>query len=261
MKKTNLIKVLSFVLLATLFFAGCSNAVLLNEDLVVDNAAKTVIPEGPANLRIHLKRPTTVGLIWDTDTNAVSYKISGDNKVATQSHNFYYFNDLTYGETYTFNVTSIDANGIESSPSEITVTMDSTLSTPTGVVATKVTATTIEVTWDLTNEEIHSYGVYVSGDKGMLIGATTNSCLIEGLTEGGEYSIRVESCGYNKDRSDLSEAIYVTTVAPYPQWDAETAYETGDRVTYNGDVYEAKWWSYAEIPGSIEIGGSWTLIQ
>jgi len=40
-------------------------------------------------------------------------------------------------------------------------------------------------------------------------------------------------------------------------WDANTVYRKPDRVTYNGKVYEAKWWTLDEKPGSSQV---WQLI-
>lgn len=40
-------------------------------------------------------------------------------------------------------------------------------------------------------------------------------------------------------------------------WDANTAYNGGARVTYQGRLYEAKWWSRGEIPSASGEWGSW----
>jgi chitodextrinase len=40
-------------------------------------------------------------------------------------------------------------------------------------------------------------------------------------------------------------------------WDANTVYRKPDRVTYQGKVYEAKWWTLNEKPGSSQV---WLLI-
>lgn len=42
-----------------------------------------------------------------------------------------------------------------------------------------------------------------------------------------------------------------------PTWSAESTYLGGDRVTYNGAVYEAKWWTRNETPGEAEV---WKLV-
>ncbi|UHA73377.1 glycoside hydrolase family 19 protein [Paenibacillus sp. 481] len=43
---------------------------------------------------------------------------------------------------------------------------------------------------------------------------------------------------------------FAVTQATAPAWDQNKAYSTGDKVTYNGKVYEAKWWTQGENPES-----------
>ncbi|GEN86670.1 lytic polysaccharide monooxygenase [Oceanobacillus sp. FSL W8-0428] len=47
-------------------------------------------------------------------------------------------------------------------------------------------------------------------------------------------------------------------VPGYPAWDANNVYLGGDKVTYNGKVYQAKWWTTGETPGS---AGVWELVE
>ena len=42
-------------------------------------------------------------------------------------------------------------------------------------------------------------------------------------------------------------------------WSASTAYTGGSKVTYNGSLWQAKWWSYNDVPGG--SSGVWTLIS
>ncbi|MYL40690.1 lytic polysaccharide monooxygenase [Virgibacillus salexigens] len=43
-----------------------------------------------------------------------------------------------------------------------------------------------------------------------------------------------------------------------PAWDANETYLGGDQVTYNGNIYEAKWWTQGETPGEAEV---WELVS
>lgn len=43
-----------------------------------------------------------------------------------------------------------------------------------------------------------------------------------------------------------------------PEWNSATAYTGGSRVLYQGSLYEAKWWTQNEIPGT--SSGVWTYI-
>ncbi|WP_051279361.1 carbohydrate-binding protein [Chitinilyticum aquatile] len=44
-----------------------------------------------------------------------------------------------------------------------------------------------------------------------------------------------------------------------PSWEKGIAYTGGQRVSYNGQLYEAKWWTQGDVPGSSEWG-PWKLL-
>ncbi|MBZ6495068.1 glycosyl hydrolase family 18 protein [Natrinema longum] len=50
------------------------------------------------------------------------------------------------------------------------------------------------------------------------------------------------------------------TAKEYPAWDPETVYTDGDRVIYDGFVWEAQWWTQGDEPGSNEWG-PWDEIE
>lgn len=55
-----------------------------------------------------------------------------------------------------------------------------------------------------------------------------------------------------------STASYNVTVKPaagYPQWDASAVYNQGDRVSWKGSNYEAKWWTQGTEPGTEDPAG------
>ncbi|MDO5601916.1 MAG: glycosyl hydrolase family 18 protein [Oscillospiraceae bacterium] len=45
-----------------------------------------------------------------------------------------------------------------------------------------------------------------------------------------------------------------------PPWDAGAAYTAGSQVSYEGNTYEAQWWTQGEIPGSSAYG-AWKLVS
>jgi chitinase len=47
--------------------------------------------------------------------------------------------------------------------------------------------------------------------------------------------------------------------AGIPAWNATTAYTGGSEVTDNGSLWQAKWWTYDDVPGG--AAGVWTLIS
>jgi len=48
------------------------------------------------------------------------------------------------------------------------------------------------------------------------------------------------------------------TCAGVAPWNSTTAYVGGSQVTFNGSLWQAKWWSEADVPGG--AAGVWTLI-
>lgn len=56
--------------------------------------------------------------------------------------------------------------------------------------------------------------------------------------------------------------IYAQAQSQYPDWQEGAVYNSGDRVVYDGNVYEAKWWSQGDNPANPgNIGNNpWKLI-
>ena len=44
-------------------------------------------------------------------------------------------------------------------------------------------------------------------------------------------------------------------------WDANTVYNGGDRVLYNGKTYEARWWTQGDNPEESGEWGVWKLVE
>ncbi|WP_373976358.1 carbohydrate-binding protein [Chitinibacter sp. SCUT-21] len=65
--------------------------------------------------------------------------------------------------------------------------------------------------------------------------------------------------------SGLAHALSPTpnpTVQPsYPSWDNAAVYNGGQRVTYNGAVYEARWWTQGNNPAESGEWGPWKLVS
>lgn len=57
--------------------------------------------------------------------------------------------------------------------------------------------------------------------------------------------------------SGVWEEVVAATGNP-PAWSASTAYTGGAQVSYNGNIYSAKWWTQGETPGV--AGNAWTLV-
>lgn len=55
------------------------------------------------------------------------------------------------------------------------------------------------------------------------------------------------------DGTSPSEPSPPDPVPAYPEWNAGTVYLGGDRVTYEGRAYEARWWTQGDRPGLAEV--------
>ncbi|MBZ6495064.1 PKD domain-containing protein [Natrinema longum] len=58
----------------------------------------------------------------------------------------------------------------------------------------------------------------------------------------------------------LAGATTVSATESPPQWDPDTVYTDGDRVVYDGTVWEAQWWTRGNEPGSREWG-PWDRVE
>ena len=75
----------------------------------------------------------------------------------------------------------------------------------------------------------------------------------------GEYTATVTVTGPGGLTDSASETISVEDAdggggSEYPQWDPNATYTSGDRVVYEGTIYEAQWWTQGDEPGSNQWG-------
>jgi len=61
--------------------------------------------------------------------------------------------------------------------------------------------------------------------------------------------------------ANFNEASIEEPVAPaYPVWDAATVFNNGDRVIYDGRIFEAQWWVQSQSPANSGPWGAWMEI-
>lgn len=68
---------------------------------------------------------------------------------------------------------------------------------------------------------------------------------------------------YDVPGDDDADYGYPTQPAPpaYPAWNAAEVFNTGDRVVYDGRVFEAQWWTSGQAPVASGSHGAWMEIQ
>lgn len=83
----------------------------------------------------------------------------------------------------------------------------------------------------------------------------------QGLKSGTTYTYTVVAVDEAGNRSAASSAVQVTTKSDEQTsttWDSTKVYVSGDRITYQGVDYEAKWWTQGDKPGSSDV---WKLLS
>ncbi|KEK19704.1 chitinase [Bacillus manliponensis] len=115
-------------------------------------------------------------------------------------------------------------------------------SIPGNLLSTAQTGSSISLQWQAStdNVKVREYEVYRDGSK---VGTSkTTSFTDQGLTANKTYSYFVKAVDTSGNPSGNSAIINVTTKdsgqAQYPEWGTQVSYKVGDKVTYNGKVYE-----------------------
>lgn len=109
---------------------------------------------------------------------------------------------FTYGEVEDYTINLIPAGGGEDTEAP---------SKPLNVVATNVTDTTIDLSWDASTDNVGvvSYDIYEDGP--FRESTATNSASLTGLSPSTTYKYRVRAVDAAGNTSNLSKAIFVTT--------------------------------------------------
>ncbi|MYL41297.1 glycosyl hydrolase family 18 protein [Virgibacillus salexigens] len=135
---------------------------------------------------------------------------------------------------------------------------------PQNVEATKVTASSIDLSW---NEPTDATSVveYVITYNNQEITTTEPSIVLENLQAATAYTITVSSKDGEGNLYPASSLTVSTSeegaTCEYPAWEPATSYVGGDRVQHNNNLYEAKWWTKGEEPGTTGEWGPWKIIE
>jgi chitodextrinase len=88
-----------------------------------------------------------------------------------------------------------------------------------------------------------------SADGELISGADKPTLIVTGALAGKQITVTVT--GSKPGWADVSAtSAPVGPVGQHPAWDASTIYDSGERVTHNGRVFEAQWWTRGEVPGA-----------
>jgi len=147
-------------------------------ELDIDNkpAPDVTAPSIPANLAATAVSMTQIDLSWDASTDNVAvtgyniYRDGGGIPIATIAGTTYQDTGLNTSTFYTYNVSAVDASSNESAQSSQasdTTLADSTPpSTPANLTATTVSKSQIDLSWDVSTDNIGVTGYKIYRDGG-----------------------------------------------------------------------------------------------
>ncbi|MGG0813605.1 lytic polysaccharide monooxygenase [Paenibacillus alvei] len=248
------------VILAVWEIADTANAFynVIDVNFGGSNPGDNQPPTAPANLAVTTTTATSVSLKWDASSDNVGvtgYNIyNGNSLVGTVSGSTltYTVNGLTSNTAYTFTVKALDAAGNQSAASNAisvttpTVPIDNEPPTaPKNLhVMGTPTSTSVSLMWSPSTDNVGvaGYRIYSGTTLVATVSGTTTDYVVTGLSPKTTYTFTVRAFDAAGNVSADSNAISATTadapaVAP---WEVNKAYAVGDKVTFNGTVYECR---------------------
>lgn len=176
-------------------------------------------PSAPGDLAATSSTFTSISLTWESSTDNVGIKgyevYRNEKKVASTSATYYECKRLTPGTAYTFYTKAYDKAGNYSSQSNRvsanTISDKAAPSPPSGLEASSVTVTEVNLTWlpSSDNVKVKGYDIFRDGIK---IGTTSKTdYLNKSLIPGKSYTYMVRASDISGNLSGNSSPLKVTT--------------------------------------------------
>ena len=201
----------------------------------------TVAPNIPTGIVISDITETTIHIAWNPSTDNISvhgYDINKNGVWAGATvDTFKVLTGLAPGSTFNISLSSFDYAGNYSSPSQpisVTTLADTEKpSTPTGLVVSNITETTIDLKWNPSTDNIHVFGYEIYTD-GKWAGATTDTFLtVKNLPPGTTFNITISAFDDSNNLSVPSAPLSVTTLGTPPPKDTEKPSVPTGLIAYN----------------------------
>lgn len=258
-----------YVILAVWDVADTSNAfynvidVNLMNDVTPTKDEKADIEAPTKPTEFHAKNITSnsIELSWKASTDNVGVKeyqiLRNGQLLQTVAGTSFTDTNLTENMEYRYTVKAVDAAGNISTESESLVakTAEKTKNTgisvqPTGLHTMGVTSSSVDLMWNISdeNEKVEYYNVYreAAGEQVMKVGTShTTSFEDKSVKPNQTYKYVVTAVDSEKRESTKSNVVTVTTkeatdaISSYEKWNPYQTYEKGDKVEYQGNIYEA----------------------
>jgi chitodextrinase len=186
-------------------------------------AGDTTPPSVPTNLTATAVSQTQINLIWTASTDNVGvtgYKVfRGGTQIATSTTNSYSNVGLNPGTNYSYTVSAYDAAGNNSAQSTAasatTFSSPDTTppSTPTGLTASPVSQTQINLTWTASTDNVGVVGYKVNRGGVQIATTSATSYSDAGLTASTLYTYNVSAYDAAGNNSGLSTSVSTTTLS------------------------------------------------
>jgi chitodextrinase len=181
-------------------------------------AADAQAPTVPSSLAASNVTATTVDLSWSASSDNVgvtAYRIYQDSVyLQSVTGTTATVTGLSQSTGYSFTVTAMDAANNESSTSSavsVTTADGEAPTIPTGLDSSNVTASTVDLSWNAStdNVSVTGYKVYVNGANPISVSGTSTT--IDSLTSNTTYSFSVTALDSAANESLYSDEEIVTT--------------------------------------------------
>lgn len=137
---------------------------------------------------------------------------------------------------------------------------------PLSLHSTVQTESSIQLEWAASTSPhgIEEYHIFRNGNR---VASTAQTIYVDtGLASNTAYTYQVKAVDRMGNESPLSNSVTVKTrgtdtCANLPTWNKNEIYLGGNKVQYHHKIYEARWWTQGEQPGTTGEWGVWSYIE
>ncbi|MFD0588107.1 fibronectin type III domain-containing protein [Paenibacillus sp. GCM10027627] len=230
-------------------------------------------PTVPANVQVTGQTSTGISLSWQASTDdrgVTGYTVYYTGGQTTVSGTSATVSGLLPQTTYTFTVKARDAAGnLSASSASVSGTTnppardDVAPTVPGNLRVVSKSSYSVALAWDASTDNVGvaSYAVTYGNTS---LNTTATNLTVSSLSPNTTYTFNVKAIDTSGNQSAASSPLTVITEMVnsciYQPYNATTAYSGGMRIIYDGNIYEAKWWTRGEIPNPNSTLGPWKLI-
>ncbi|QWH45425.1 lytic polysaccharide monooxygenase [Bacillus toyonensis] len=247
------------VILAVWDVADTANAFynVIDVNLINNVKPDTEAPSIPNGIQTQKVTANSIELTWNTSTDNVGVKgyqiFRNGEMIDTVPGTHFIDKKLQPSTEYSYTVKAIDAAGNVSKESTA-LTAKTTVEAPDteaptqpkGLHSMGTTASSVDLMWSPSDDNVgvDHYDIYreIEGTMKKIATSNTTSYMDNNLLANKTYKYVVKAVDVAGNESVQSDIFTITTKTEsvsYGEWDAKKAYKKGDRVLYEGKVYEA----------------------